>query len=219
MLSKSFTDEDGGRWTVLVDGLDTVLRRFHQVHEFSDAQDCMFRIALGRAREGVRLADGTSIRPGDPLGTLHCWNERLRFSPAGPDLHWAKSMHRRVRRSLEILSLHIEQDPSWAQVQAFRGETVLPEQISEHQQLERIVGHYGFELGRRLGSSRSRLACLPENMLRWGFVRAYNPGALARHSILQGRQQLWLTRKALRRLHRCDSAPEIVDNACVASIQ
>ena len=87
LISEQESDGDDGRWTVLVDGLDTVLRRFHQVHEFSDAPDCMFRIALGRAREEALLSDGTVVHAGDPLGMLHCWNKRLRFSSAGPDLH------------------------------------------------------------------------------------------------------------------------------------
>ena len=196
-----------------------MLRRFYQVHAFSDAPDCMFRIALGRAREEAHLSDGTVIHSGDPLGMLHCRNDRLRFSPAGPDLHWAKGMHRRVRRSLEVLSRHVEQDPSWSGVQAFHAEVMLPERMSEHRQLQRIVEHYGFELGRCHGSSRSRIACLPENMLRWGFVRAYNPQALARHSILQGRQQLWLTRRALSRLHHHDGDKEPADTACAAFMQ
>ena len=182
---------------MVVGAVDGLLRRYHHVYEFSDAPSCVFRVSLGRARKAALLSDGTAIKPGDPIGLLHCWNERIYFPPGGPDLHWAKGMHRRVQESLEALCRHVEAQADWARVNAIHAETALPIRLLDSQQMQRIVRHHGFETGARRDSASARLCFLADNILMWSFARAYNPPALPRHHLLQGRQELWLSRKAL----------------------
>jgi hypothetical protein len=159
---------------------------------------CVFRVAVTRAPYSALLADGTFVRVGEPIGSLHFWNEHLaRFPHAGPDLHWAKIMQLRVRRSLEELCRHVEENPAWAEVTAIRAEAALPRRPLAGPQLQRVARRFGFEARHAPPVPRGRVSLVAENILLWGFARAYNPLALSRHHLLQGRQELWLSRKAL----------------------
>ncbi len=185
-------------WASLVGGVDTLLRRHYHVYEFSDETTCLFRVALTHARHPVAFADGTVVEIGEPIGVLHFWNEHiLHFPEHGPDLHWAKAMQHRMRRSLRLLCNHVERDPDWADVKAIVAEAAMPTRSSAGQQMQRLARRHGFEVGAADTPARGRLYLIAENILRWGFVRAYNPGALPRCHLLQGRQELWLTRRSL----------------------
>ena len=185
-------------WIFTVGSIDGVLRRYYHVYEYSQATDCVFRIALNRARHSALLADGTVVQAGEVIGALHLWNEHLlRFPSSGPDLHWAKAMHLRVRHSLQALCRHVEDDPAWAGVQAIRAEVPLPVRLLAGEQMRRVARHHGFEIGVRDEASGWGFSLLAENLLLWGFARAYNPHALSHGRLLRRRQELWLSRVSL----------------------
>ena len=105
-----------------VRGLDRGLRRLEGVEEFCRRKDCIFRIALVRRREEVRLIDGTHVRRGDPVGEIHYWNEHVpRLGEGRSALAWALAADRAVRRSLQALAAFAESDSRYQNVQVFGG--------------------------------------------------------------------------------------------------
>lgn len=132
-------------WAAVVGSLDTVLRSFYGIYEFTDDPGCVLRIGLSFARESVTLMNGTAIEIGDPIGSLHFWNEHLpRYSGFGPELCWAAEMRRRLSRSLTALAEHVERDPDWRAVHAFRGYAAFSSRIGILQ-LYRVTRRLGFE--------------------------------------------------------------------------
>ena len=187
-----------GAWLATLDRLDGALRSYYGVHEYTDDPDCVFRIALDRADHSLRLTDGTCIDAGEMVGCLHFWNEHLpRFSPSGPDLGWAKAMQSKVRQSLQRLCLHMELDAAWLNVKAIRADAPLAFRPLARQQIQRLAQRHGFEAESAGDALRNRIRALGENMLLWGFVRAYNPAALTQRHLRQDRQLLWLSRRSL----------------------
>src|SRR5262249_46525945 len=83
---------------------------------------------------------------GDPIGTLHLWNEHLpRYNPgAGPDLAWAADIRRRLVESLQSLAQHAGTDPFWHDIKAFRGEAAFSSRLGTLQ-LNRVARRHGFE--------------------------------------------------------------------------
>ena len=185
-------------WIASVGGIDRVLRRRYQVCEYTTSRSCVLRVGPNRAQLPTLLDDNTLIRAGDVIGSLHLWNEQLpRFPLSGPDLHWAKTMQVRMRHSLEELCDYVEANPAWDGVEAFRAEIALSLRLLAGEKLRHVAKSYGFEAGCSCDVQHSRLSLVAENMLTWGFARAYNPLALPRHQLFRGRQQLWLSRKVL----------------------
>ena len=199
-------------WTQMVGGIDAVLRRCCQVKEFTDDPDCIFRLGLSGARNPVRLHDGTpatiDIRPGEPIGTLHLWNEHLlRYVSGGPDINWAAATRRRVGHSLRLLAVHVEHDAEYREVRAFRGEAALSSRLGALQ-LTRVAGRFGFELIETECSLAHQLHQLGDSFCRWGLTSAFNPMALARQQFFRPYYELWITRTALIdghlwQQHRC----------------
>jgi len=185
-------------WLASVDLLDGVLRWHYGVHEYSDHADCVFRVALARTERPVGLADGTVVPVGADICHLHFWNEHLpRFPQEGPDLSWAQTMRSKIRHSLELLCLHMERDPAWEAVTAVQASASLPLRPRARDQMQRLAQWHGFEIPTCEVAERGRIRELAENMLLWGFVRAYNPGALSRRDLCQDRQALLLSRSTL----------------------
>jgi hypothetical protein len=183
-------------WSAVIGHADVILRRYYGVREFTDDTHCMLRIALGEARNAVQLADGTYIRAGETVGVLHFWNEHLpRFPPIGPDLHWAKRIEDRARRSLEILADHVAHDPEWAAIQAFRGNIALSGGRPRLRQMRRLADRYGFEVkdDPAIGAVRA----LGEDMVIWALTRAFNPVATRRQTFFRHRREVWISRRQL----------------------
>ena len=194
-VSQAWTDR---LWMFAVGGLDRGLRRYHHVYEYTDAPECVFRIAIARAPRDILLSDGTVTGKGERIGVLHFWNEHLpRFGANGPDLHWAKIAQRQLHISLLELRRHLDSDPAWADVRALRAEAVLPMPPRARRQLYRLAERYGFEVGDPGAAYHSIPSLIGDNLLVWGFMRAYNPRALSRHHLLRKRQELWLSRQTL----------------------
>ncbi len=105
LLKTAGRARQGGPGKAAVRFLDFILRRFMGIEEYCRRPDCLFRIALVRCPEEVRLADGTLVPLGDPVGDLHYWNEHMPSLADGkPALAWALAADRKVRRSLGELA-------------------------------------------------------------------------------------------------------------------
>lgn len=185
-------------WTGSVAWADAILRSYYGIYEFTDDPDCVLRVGFGRARAPVSLSDGTDVRFGELVGTLHFWNEHLpRYSTRGPDLGWACAVRDRLRYSLHAFCEYVEVDPNWHDVCAIRTETALPARLGTSQ-IRRVFQRYGFEPVPTDSSPLARLHGFGECFVLWGLTRAFNPAALPRQPFLRDRHELWISRAALR---------------------
>src|SRR5262249_27324794 len=106
------------RW---VYALDRRLRRRQGVYEYTANRDCMFRYQSTTAERVLRLQDGVGIAPGDPILTLHFWNENLPpIGEEGVTVAWAKRFGRAIDISLRELAGFLRQRPDLGSVIAIR---------------------------------------------------------------------------------------------------
>ena len=186
-------------WAGSVAWADGILRSYYGIYEFTDDPSCVLRAGLGRARAPVSLSDGTDVRFGELVGTLHFWNEHLpRYSARGPDFGWACAVRDRVKYSLRAFCEYVEGEPAWQDVRAIRAETALPARLGACQ-IKRVFQRYGFERVPTDASPLARLHGLGECFVLWGLTRAFNPAALPRQPFLRDRHELWISRVTLRR--------------------
>jgi hypothetical protein len=186
-------------WAGSVGRCDAMLRSYYGVREFTDDPACVFRIGVGKARATLRLSDGTLVRSGEAVGTLHFWNEHLpRRGRYGRGLGWACAMRGRVVRSLAELAAFVETDPAWREIAAFHAEAGLSARMGSGQ-VERVVRRYGFERTAPEPSLLRRVHNFGDDFLLWGLARAFNPRALPRLRFWREHQDLWISRTALRR--------------------
>lgn len=189
-------------WAAVVGSVDALLRAYYGIREFTGDPDCVVRIALDPAREPITLSDGTQIASGEMVGALHLWNEHLqRYSPRGPDLGWAEDMRRRIRHSLRLLADHIQRDPAWRPVRAFRADATWSSRLGTVQ-IRRVAERYGFELVEPGSSMLRQLHAIGDSFIVWALTRGFNPSALPRQPFLRARHELWISRSTLLRRYR-----------------
>ena len=88
--------------------LDRRLRRRHGIYEFCNRNDCLFRVQRERADRGIVLSDGACARPGDPVLTLHFWNEHMPpMGRRGPTVGWARHVSRALDGSMCELAQYL----------------------------------------------------------------------------------------------------------------
>ncbi len=180
-----------------VRGLDVLVRRAYHVREFTQDENCILRIALGRSAKDMTLSDGTRIEKGEVVGELHLWNERLpRMDEEGPSLQWALTTYRLWRASLKKLTAYLENDPQFENIRAFRGESAL---LKDDLEGSALFERLGFDLVRRNRTSRlERFAEFWENLYTWWLVWTFNPGSLRSKNLSRmERAQIWISRRAL----------------------
>jgi ceramide glucosyltransferase len=191
----------------IVHAIDALLRHLYGIREFCHHPDCMFRLSTSQSEEDVTLADGTRIRRGERIGEIHLWNEFMpRMPEEGPDLAWARSFQRQLSFSLTRLAAHIQTNPQYRDIQAFRADNSFMGQY-DLGPLERKVGRFGFEVVDDDGPSGlwERFGEFWENVYAWALVWAYNPGGLkGSGSWKLHRRHLWLSRATL--LHKYGAA-------------
>jgi hypothetical protein len=184
-------------WVGSVRRVDAWLRSYYGIYEFTEDPTCVLRIGRSEAREPVLLLDGTYVDIGEPVGTLHFWNEHLpRYSERGPDLGWACAVRDRVMYSLRAFTEYIEGDHAWREVRAIRTETALPARLGALQ-IARVFQRYGFERVPTDPSLAERLHGVGECVVLWALTRAFNPAALPRQPFLRDRHELWISRATL----------------------
>jgi len=180
-----------------VRGLDVLVRRAYHVREFTQDENCILRIALGRSAKDMTLSDGTRVERGEVVGELHLWNERLpRMDEEGPSLQWALTTYRLWRASLKKLTAYLENDPQFENIRAFRGESAL---LKDDLEGSALFERLGFDLVRRNRTSRlERFAEFWENLYTWWLVWTFNPGSLRSKNLSRmERAQIWISRRAL----------------------
>jgi ceramide glucosyltransferase len=179
--------------------LDAFLRRREGIFEFTDHAACVFRANVAPAHGPIALARGDSIGKGETVAMLHYWNEHVpKFSSAGPDLRWARTMQRAMDQSMRQLAAAAQTDPRLADVKAFGGETAAgrPE---DAKQLARILSRFGFEVEgvRRRRFSLGAIHTFFENILFFALEWAFNPSATRGKVFMRPRLSFWISRQAL----------------------
>jgi ceramide glucosyltransferase len=177
--------------------LDRCLRRLFHIEEYSRSVDCMFRVALTPAPEDLRLADGTHVRRGEPIGELHYCNEHVPSLAEGqPAVAWAIAADHVVKHSLQELAAFAGANPSFRGARAFGG---LMTGLSPQGEsvLAKMGRRYGFETG-LVEPPRTWLGRLHrggEDVLICQLAWAYNPTSL--RGAAPARRRCWISRKAL----------------------
>jgi len=180
-----------------VRGLDMLIRRAVHVREFTQDENCILRVALGRSTGEMTLSDGTRIEKDEVVGELHLWNEHLpRMDEEGPSLEWATKAYRLWRASLKKLAAYLENDPQFENVRAFRGESAL---LKDDLEGSALFERLGFDLVRRDRTSKlKRFGEFWENLYTWWLIWTFNPGSLRRKKLFRmERAQIWISRQAL----------------------
>jgi ceramide glucosyltransferase len=183
----------------MIQGLDSLLRRYYRIFEFSHNKDCLLRLSVSKSEKDVVLADGTTVCRGDFIGELHLWNEHIPPLPRqGPSLAWALTFQRRMIRSLRELARYIQADPNLWEIKAFRAENsfggrqgLLP--------ITDLIKRWGFEFVPKSQSTgiRRHFVDFWKRFYMLILIWAFNPAKPNRSlkELMQGR--LWMSRKRL----------------------
>ena len=181
----------------LVRAIDRRMRQRIDIWEFNQDPACILRVGTATARIGAQLADGTIIKPGDTIGVIHLWNERMPQIPAeGPTLAWARQFRGGLFGSFRLLADYVAESPRLAHIPAFGGELPFVFTPATTRMLERLgleifddvpprgLGERAIDLGSRIWTW----------LMRW----AFNPGS-ARETRLSDltRRPAWISRNTL----------------------
>ncbi len=178
--------------------LDHWLRERQGIYEYTDSSDCLFRIQRERAPHPFSFSDGTRVRTGDPIISLHLWNEHIpAMGHRGPTLVWARRTLRALEASLRELAGFLQRRNEYDNVVAFYGNMCLGT-AAQCEQFARIVTHYGFEvIANREPSGSGSLHQLGENILVVLLALASNPATLRTALLRRFRERLILSRATL----------------------
>lgn len=184
----------------MVRGLDTLLRRYYGIYEFSHEEGCLFRLSIIPSPEALTLSDGTRIHEGEPIGELHLWNEHMPQVPKeGADLAWALTFWRRMLRTLSDLAAYVESEPSFQDIKAFYG-TGPFKSPNGLMHLADAAEHGGFDVisPDRQARPGRHFIDFWKNLYVYGLIWTFNPASLKSKS-LRGlkRVQLWISRDVL----------------------
>ena len=185
----------------MVAALDDRLRHRHGVIEYTNSPKCLFRIQLIVSNENYVLVDGTCIRPGYRVASLHVWNEQFPcFAGKGPTLAWARRVNQAFELSLRELAHFLDGRRDLDDVVAICASMSL-EPAERSAQLARFVGRFGFE---RIAAASSRsfrqqMHWFGENILISMMVLARNAAALRADTLRRDRTLVFLSRRELRR--------------------
>lgn len=179
--------------------LDTRLRRRHSVVEYSADPSCIFRLDITRSRRRLTLRDGTRLHPGQRVARLHFWNEHIPPVPQqGTTIRWARQMQRSISTSLRELARYLSSRADLSDVCTICGD-VPSATRAQWQQIEYIMGYYGFEtvMEPDLLPLRERIHRLGENILISLIVFAQNADTLRLDTLGRVRVPIYLSRRTL----------------------
>jgi hypothetical protein len=179
-----------------------------EIWEFSTDPECILRTGVSTTRVGAELSDGTTVYPGDTVGLIHFWNERVPpIPPGGPDVGWAREFMRKLDYSFHLLAQHVVENPKLSGVDAFGGQLPLPFTPASVRLMERLglevfdpLEPQGFvdwmiDLGTRTWTWLMRYTFNPES------VRGIGLGDLQR-------RPTWISREGLIRKYAPDRLEE-----------
>ena len=177
--------------------LDRWLRRRQDIYEFTNHPQCLFRLQCVRAECACELTDGTAVRPGNRVLTLHFWNEHVpHLGPRGPSLAWAHQMDRAIRTSLGELARYLRGQPDLRDIAAIRGD-VRVSGTAQAEQVARIAVRYGFETATGEFDSRGVLHRIGDALLVMLLVSVTNPLALQAAPFRYSNMRVYLSRAVL----------------------
>lgn len=181
---------------------DEAYRRFHRLEDLPVDGTIFFR--LGRTRYRGRpfvLSDGTLVRPGDPVGTLHLHNEGLAVLHRRHRSAWRVGLafYHAFKATLRELARRVAEDPRNAGLVAFYAET--------------IFWSGGPRAGFDVGPFQSRLWAAVVGAYQRALLGRYHPLGPERAS--QGRERgryrkaraIWISRAGLQARYGARSAP------------
>lgn len=187
-------------------GLDRWLRRRQNVYEFTQNDNCLFRVQQGTAEENLTLSDGTRIAIGDPILILHLWNEHIPAIPEnGPTIAWARQISNALDSSLQDLARYLVAEPTLDEVVAIRAEM----RLGAGDQLIRIAARFGFEPANTNNDPESALHRVGENILIFLLVLASNPAAIRMPVLWRGHKLVYLSRAELLRRYTAGANPRV----------
>ena len=195
---------EGGRlsffqWFVF--GLDRRLRRVHQVFEYSDRPDCVFRIQRKPSSSSYVLSDGVAVREGDPVIELHLWNEHLpKMSAARASIGWGSRLNHGFRNSLEELASYLDARPEFDDVEVVYANMALGGRDRTDElvlKLCRVLGLERVNDGHRVSLGEHLQRC-GENILGLMLSMATNPAASRLDMLGRSRARLAISREKLR---------------------
>ena len=207
-MNSTISERRGVAWpSAAVFALDRWLRRRQDIYEFTNHPQCLFRIQCARAECAFELTDGTVVRPGSRLLTLHLWNEHVpHIGPRGPTLAWAHQMNRAIRMSLGELARYLRGQQDLQDIAAIRGDLRVSG-AEQAKQLARIVARYGFETATGEFDSRGVLHRIGDALLVMMLVLVTNPPALQAAPFRYSNMRIYLSRAVLE--ERCAAARAI----------
>jgi hypothetical protein len=185
----------------IVVALDTLLRRYQAVEEYTAHPACIFRLSITRARRRLTLRDGTRVWPGQRVAQLHFWNEHVPpFPSRGATICWAREMQRSITTSLRELECHLSSRPDLRDISVICGDVPCGTK-SQIRQIAHIMAYYGFEtmLERERLSIGERIHRFGENVLISLTVFARNAGALRLDTLNRVRVPIFISRRILER--------------------
>jgi hypothetical protein len=182
-----------------VRGVDSLLRLRQGIEEFTEDEECLFRVSREPAERSALLSDGTEIAEGEPVLHLHFWNEHLPLMPReGPSPAWAARLKRRMAVSLAAVAAYIERERTLDAVKALHGAPPFGSRLGTIQMV-RTAQRFGFDVIEADASRewRERIHVVFDSMLLWGLAYAFNPAGLKTKGLLRHRHQLWISRRKL----------------------
>jgi hypothetical protein len=190
--------------------LDAVLRRRHEVVEYTTDPLCIFRLDIARSCRECELPDGTRLHTGQRIVRLHFWNEHIPPAPPnGATIGWALGMQRRIALSLHELARYLSSRPGLGDIAMIGGDVPCGTR-AQSRQLARIMAHYGFQTVAEdedqltLGERAHRFG---ENILISLIVFVQNSGALRIDSLNRVRVPVYLSRRSLEERFGAMSKP------------
>lgn len=182
--------------------LDRLLRRWEGIYEFCQADDCLLRVAKGRARKKIILPDGEEVRPGDEILEIHWWNEHVaRLIADKPALARAKCLLALVEHSFEQLAKYLASAPEAERARFIHGNAVLPMRARRNEIAVR-VGQYGFRVVQPETGPFERAHDFFEKYLVWVLLWAYHRRKSEMKIHALRRVDLWTTREAFLTRYR-----------------
>lgn len=179
--------------------LDARLRRRYGIVEYSQHPSCVFRLQIGRSGRLLTLADGTHLEPGQRVARLHFWNEHIPPVPLnGTTILWARQLQKGISISLRELARYLSSRPDLKDVRVVCGD-VPSATKAQWQQIEYIMGYYGFEtiMSPERLPLRERIHRVGENILISLIVFARNAVALRLDTLNRVRVPIYLSRQIL----------------------
>lgn len=183
----------------LVFGIDSWLRRWRAVIEYSTHPDCIFRLQTATAERPIQLQDGTVILPGERILELHLWGEQVpRIPQHGVTIAWALQMRRCVELSLRQLAAYLRAHRELDDVMLIRGNVVFCA-AERCPQLARLCTRLGFQDPKEAAANTilERTHRFSENILISLVVLAINSRSVRADTLRRTRLTIYITRARL----------------------